>query len=255
MLFYHNFFKHVSEKRIKSLWDKHLSSDATVRPKKIPNGILSVSLHDIAGDAHDNITTPVEVFKAFVGKVAANGYRLCSMRKYLEHSQTERQNCIVCTFDDGYKGLVDNAMPILDRFGFTATVFVCSSYIGQRNDLNCKDKTARFHLDVNELKELQRHGWEIGSHGSTHRSLLRLNDDEIITELKTSKNVLESLFGPVKTYAYPYGDYSEYIKKQVGHFYEYAFLLTQGGVFLDVDALQIRRYYISEINQILKVKA
>lgn len=47
------------------------------------------------------------------------------------------------------------------------------------------------HLDVDGLLELQQNGWEIGSHGVTHRSLLRLNDDEIVFELEESKRRLE----------------------------------------------------------------
>lgn len=53
------------------------------------------------------------------------------------------------------------------------------------------------------------------------------------------------------SYAYPYGDYSEYIMNQVKKYYDYAFLLTQGGVFLAVDSLRIHRYYISEIYHII----
>ena len=109
-------------------------------------------------------------------------------------------------------------------------------------------------MSINELTELQKNGWEIGSHGVTHRSLLRLNDDEIVTELAESKNILEEKFGAVTSYAYPYGDYSEYIMKQVKKYYSNAFLLTQGGVFLAVDSLRIHRYYISEIYQIIHSK-
>lgn len=60
-------------------------------------------------------------------------------------------------------------------------------------------------MSFEELTELQEHGWEIGSHGVTHRSLLRLNDEEIIYELSESKRILEEKFGPIISYAYPYG--------------------------------------------------
>lgn len=98
---------------------------------------------------------------------------------------------------------------------------------------------------------LQHNGWEIGSHGVTHQSLLKLNDKEIDIELIESKKILENVFGPIMSYAYPYGDYSEYIMNQVKKYYDYAFLLTQGGVFLAVDSLRIHRYYISEIYHII----
>ena len=142
-------------------------------------------------------------------------------------------------------------MPIMQQYGFTATVFVCTDYIGQPNDWNYKDKKKRLHMSFEELTELQKHGWEIGSHGVTHRSLLRLNDEEIIYELSESKRILEGKYGPIISYAYPYGDYSNYIMELVNRYYKNAFLLAQGGVFLAVDSLRIHRYYISEIYKII----
>ena len=173
------------------------------------------------------------------------------MNSYLALNAEERKHSIVCTFDDGYVGLLHNAMPIMNEFNFTATVFVCTDYIGHRNDWNYKDKELRQHLSIEELYELKKNGWEIGSHGVTHRSLLRLNDEELTMELEESKRILENKFGPITSYAYPYGDYSEYVMKQVRKYYLNAFLLTQGGVFLSVDSLRIRRYYISEIYKII----
>lgn len=118
-------------------------------------------------------------------------------------------------FDDGYTGLLDNALPILNKYGFTASVYVCTDYLGKSNDWNFKDKSRRMHLNVEELKELICAGWEIGSHGVTHESLLRLDDADIEWQLKESKKILEELFGPVISYAYPYGDISPYIETQV----------------------------------------
>lgn len=107
-------------------------------------------------------------------------------------------------------------------------------------------------MDIAELKTLQEHGWEIGSHGVTHQSLLRLNDEEIHDQLSVSKEILRNHFGDITTYAYPYGDFSPFIESQVKKYYNSAVLLTQGGVYLPVDQHRIHRYYISEIYQILK---
>ena len=71
-------------------------------------------------------------------------------------------------------------------------------------------------------------------------------------ELSISKRILEKEFGPVTSYAYPYGDYNDYIMKFVKQFYGNAFLLTQGGVFLEVDSYRIHGYYVSEIYKIIK---
>lgn len=249
--FYNSFFDTISIDYVKNLWLHLLNIDRPKRLSPDPESIISVSMHDVSGKLHDNITTPIDVFRKFCKDVYRTGYSLCSMNSYLALNIEERKHSIVCTFDDGYVGLLHNAMPIMNEFNFTATVFVCTDYIGHRNDWNYKDKELRQHLSIEELYELQKNGWEIGSHGVTHRSLLRLNDEELTKELEESKKILENKFGPINSYAYPYGDYSEYVMKQVRKYYSNAFLLTQGGVFLSVDSLRIRRYYISEIYKII----
>lgn len=249
--FYNSFFDTISIDHVRNLWLHLLNIDKPKRISPDPESIISVSMHDINGKLHDNITTPIDVFRKFCEDVYRTGYSLCSMNSYLALNTEERKHSIVCTFDDGYVGLLHNAMPIMNEFNFTATVFVCTDYIGHCNDWNYKDKEVRQHLSIEELYELKKHDWEIGSHGVTHRSLLRLNDEELTMELEESKRILENKFGPVTSYAYPYGDYSEYVMKQVRKYYLNAFLLTQGGVFLSVDSLRIRRYYISEIYKII----
>lgn len=252
--FYESFFEAISIEQVKNLWSAMLSSNHAKYLTPDPESIISVSLHDVAGEKHDNITTPIEVFRRFCEDVYNAGYSLCSMYHYHALDTDARKRSIVCTFDDGYTGLLENALPIMNKYGFTATVYVCTDYLGHYNDWNFKDKTRRLHMSIDELAKLQKNGWEIGSHGVTHRSLLRLNDDEIATELGESKKILEDQFGEVTSYAYPYGDYSDYIMKQVKKYYLNAFLLTQGGVFLAVDSLRIHRYYISEIYQIINCK-
>lgn len=251
--FYTNFFELINPLKIESTWTDLLSyKQPTCYVSHFKNSILVVSLHDVAGTYHDNITTPVSVFLKFVDDVYNAGYRLCSMIEYMNQTAEARRNLIVCTYDDGYEGLIKNAFPIMEKYGFSATVYVCTDYFGKINDWNYKDKSIRRHLTVEELLTLQSHGWEIGSHGITHKSLLRLSDDEVVNQLALSKEILEGIFGPVFSYAYPYGDFSPFIEEQVKKYYNNAVLLKQGGVFLPVDTHKIHRYYISEIYQIIR---
>lgn len=251
--FYESFFQAISPGNIMVLW-RNLFDNRQSLNLALPTteSLLSVALHDIQGEIHDNITTPISVFNKFVEDVSHAGYRLCSMRDYLQSPQEERHALIVCTFDDGYEGIILNALPIMNKYDFTATVFVCTDYFGIYNDWNYKDKICRRHMNVRELQELKKNNWEIGSHGVSHQSLLRLNDEDVTNQLLQSKQMLEDLFGRTSSYAYPYGDFSPYIEKQVKKYYDSAFLLTQGGVFMPVDKHRIHRYYISEINQIIR---
>ncbi len=249
--FYETFFETISYDSVKNYWADLLTKNVFVPQKLTHNGVLTVAFHDVMGDTYDNITVPVTLFDEFVEFIHKSGYVLCSMRDYLLMDSEKQGRSVVCTFDDGYVGVLDNALPMLSRYGYTATVFVCTDYFGKDNDWNFKDKTVRRHMNVDELNILIKAGWEIGSHGLTHRSVLRLSDDDLLRELSLSKSILENLFGSIDSYAYPYGDNSDYTMRIVSMYYKNAFLLTQGGCFLPVDSHKIRRYFISDIYKII----
>ena len=252
---YKSLLKFASKEVVTDLWDKILhnnkSAEGTLPSIRVKNGILAVTLHDVNGESHDNITTPISVFEKFVEDLHSNGYGLCSMKDWVHKKNPEQW--IVCTFDDGYSSLVDSALSIMDRYHYTATVFVCTSLIGRNNDWNPKDTKVRNHLTWNQLDMLSSHGWEIASHGVTHRCLLKLSDNDLINEFTSSQKTLSTRYGNVLSYAYPYGMSNEFIQKCAGRYYENAFSLSQGGTHLECDRLQIKRYFISEIYKILHI--
>jgi len=248
---YEIIYDHTSLDVVNKQWGKVLDRYFHQLPliKEIGSGIFSVVLHDIGGDEHSGIDMPIEAFRSFVKVVAAKGYKLCSSRDYF--AGFHRQSLIVCTFDDAYSGVLDHALPILREYGFTATVFVCWDHIGQENDWNPRDNKNRRHLNEHELKVLLDNGWEIGSHGISHTSLLRLSYEKLVYELSMSKKKLMETFGPVEAYAYPFGSHNHFCEQEVAKVYKYAYALASGGSIEGIDNHQIRRYTVSEILKVL----
>ena len=249
---YQELLLHCNGTKVSNEWNTLVNKPYTELTPPQPEHILCVGLHDIQGNIHDSITTPIDVFESFVRFVKENGYGLCSMKDFINKNKEERCKWIVCTFDDGYINLADIAMPILSEYDFTATVFVCTSLIGRDNSWNFKDSKLRKHLDLKGINRLIDAKWEIGSHGVTHRNLLKLTDMEIETELSCSKDAINRLVGDTVSYAYPYGAYNPYIQSQVGKYYRYAFAVSQGGTSIVADSLQLKRYSISEIYQMIE---
>lgn len=244
----------LRQNKVNESWENILSANVPTN-YICTNQILAVGLHDVVGDIHDSITTPTDVFEKFVTFVYEQGFGLCSMKDYISMDKEDRNRYIVCTFDDGYKTLVANAAPILQKYGFSATVFVCTSLIGKDNTWNNKDAKLRRHLDINDIITLKDYGWEIASHGVSHRNLLKLNDKDLIYELSQSHEIISKMVGNSSSYAYPYGAYNEFIKQSVKKYYRYAFAVSQGGTSLIVDSLQIKRYSITEIYKILTTES
>lgn len=237
---------------ISQKWLGLMSYSKTPKRDMEVENIVCIGLHDVMGDIHDSITTPTNVFRDFVEYIAEKGNGICSMHDYLSKSKEERKKWIVCTFDDGYKSLTRDALEILKKQGFTATVFVCTGLIGKDNSWNNKDATLREHLDINDINLLIKEGWEVASHGVFHKNLLKLTDVEIESELLESKQTLIQLVGYCDTYAYPYGAYNKFIRRCVEKYYKYAFTVDQGGTSMVVDKHQLKRYSITEIYKMLE---
>jgi peptidoglycan/xylan/chitin deacetylase (PgdA/CDA1 family) len=102
---------------------------------------------------------------------------------------------VVLTFDDGRASDFSSAYPRLREKGFNAEFFVNTATIN----------TAGF-LTWSEAKEMQREGMSFQSHGHDHVDLTRLSGDELLRQLKLSKETLEDQLGaPVNFLAAPFG--------------------------------------------------
>jgi len=110
-------------------------------------------------------------------------------------------NTVVVTFDDGFRNFRSNAFPVLNRYGFTATMFLPTAFIG-KTPQTFKDREC---LTWGEIRELQQHGMVFGSHTVTHPKLYGMTPAAIEQELSGSKKAMEDNLGwPVDAFAYPY---------------------------------------------------
>lgn len=116
------------------------------------------------------------------------------------------------TFDDGYKNLLEHALPVLARHGFSATIFLVSQFVGRHNDWESPPAGfgRRATLDWTEVRKLANAGIEIGAHTRTHPDLRSVDDETLERELAGSQGELqEGLGAPVRSLAYPYGGAGE----------------------------------------------
>jgi peptidoglycan/xylan/chitin deacetylase (PgdA/CDA1 family) len=112
------------------------------------------------------------------------------------------------TFDDGYKDFLDTAVPVLERFGFSATVFVVADRLGKENDWQhaYSPRPSIELLEAEELREIVIRGMEVGSHGMTHANLRSATPELLTREVEDSRRMLSTvLHEAVQGFCFPYG--------------------------------------------------
>jgi peptidoglycan/xylan/chitin deacetylase (PgdA/CDA1 family) len=145
------------------------------------------------------------------------GYEPRTLSQALGAPSGERSLCV--TFDDGFESVFRLGLPLLRRLGVPATLFVptdyiesgepmCWSTLGRWRGTEHEDELAPMSWD--EVRELVRLGWEIGSHTRSHPHLTTLGEDQALDELTGSRQVCEErLQAPCRSLAYPFGDWDD----------------------------------------------
>jgi peptidoglycan/xylan/chitin deacetylase (PgdA/CDA1 family) len=111
---------------------------------------------------------------------------------------------VAVTFDDGYRDVMRFALPVLRRYGFTATIFVVAGLLGRENAWDPPPR--RELMTGDDLRRLTEAGHEVGSHGDSHARLAGLEPGALAREVAGSRTALGRLLGvPPRSFCYPYG--------------------------------------------------
>jgi peptidoglycan/xylan/chitin deacetylase (PgdA/CDA1 family) len=101
------------------------------------------------------------------------GYQGLSMSAAMPYLRGEKTGRVVAiTFDDGYYDTFDQALPVLNTFGFSATCYVVSKRIGEHNDWDAAELNVQKKLmTAAQIKGWHAAGMEVGAHSRTHPRL------------------------------------------------------------------------------------
>lgn len=174
------------------------------------------------------------------------GYQFFTVGEYAESSEI---NKAALTFDDGYESVHQNAFPILKKYNIPATVFINPAYVGQQNTWDVNIGWLKFrHMTWNQIIELEKSGWEIGSHGLSHRDLTRLDKSALKNELTLSKRLLERrLKKQISSVSYPFGNTNQMVCKEsrdVGYKHGYVMSRHLSGEYKDMSITRTGVYLL-----------
>jgi peptidoglycan/xylan/chitin deacetylase (PgdA/CDA1 family) len=149
---------------------------------------------------YETATSP-EVFAAHMAFLKEDGYRavgLNGLAGLFSNPERSIEKCVVITFDDGLADFRAAALPVLNRHGFSVTVFLPAGLMGQEvNGQAC--------MTWDEVRESAAKGITFGSHSLTHPKMVDLTPPELEREIRGSKEKIEGELGQgIDSFSYPY---------------------------------------------------
>lgn len=219
--------------------------------------------HDIS-EQRAVITLSPSVFQSGLARLHDAGFRTLSLEEVparlrdnaglgsqpgAHTSPPFPDKAFVITFDDGSQTIYTHAFPILQRYGFTATVFLTvGDQLLATAQARLPSRQGRPMLSWAEIREMQRHGIAFGAHTLTHPNLTRIPPDRAEVEIVASQAVIADALGvAVPTFAYPYGYYNEHTRDIVRRHFACACSVRLGLVGAASDLYTLERidtYYL-----------
>jgi peptidoglycan/xylan/chitin deacetylase (PgdA/CDA1 family) len=168
--------------------------------------VIPIIAYHRFGKGRGRLSVSREQFIQQMEFLKQHGYQAIPLQDLVDFLHAEKaipRRSVVLTIDDGYKSTYEIAFPILSKYGFPATIFIYSDYIGKGG------------LNWRQMKEMEASGLiTFQAHSKTHANLTkrskiepikqyqnRLNDEVRIPENLLGKRMTSKVF----SFAYPFG--------------------------------------------------
>lgn len=167
--------------------------------------------HRFGNSKYPSTNISLKDFEKHLSYLKNNNFKVMTFGEavdYINNSEIEYSEKIAClTVDDGYNTFKSNAMPLLKKYGYKATLFINSESVGGGS-----------YLDWSELKEVHEQGIEIGNHSHSHAYFLNIPTSKRVKlfkkDIQQCQEEINSHLGFYPdVFAYPYGEFDLEMKK------------------------------------------
>lgn len=216
---------------------------SSTRPTPLPSkiSIPVLNYHSVTIDPGNVVVISPAKLEEQLIYLHDHGYTPVSLTTFIsliegKDVEAAPEKPILLTFDDGYVDNYEQAMPLLAKYSFPATLFISPGMSDQEGYLNWE-----------QIKKLQEAGWDIQPHGMTHPHLPQLSADQQAFEiLEARKQIEEKLGTKADVYCYPYGEFNKTTLKLLkDHGFRYAFTIEQGNATNQQPPYLLKRLFIN----------
>ncbi|BCA79827.1 polysaccharide deacetylase family protein [Desulfuromonas sp. AOP6] len=200
--------------------------------------------HRFGDERYPSTNIDLDVFRSQLDLLKAQNYTVMPLGEIVSHLEsggTFPEKTASLTVDDAYYSFLTGALPLLQEYGYKATLFVNTDAVG-----------AKGYLSWDDLRAISKVGIEIGNHSASHPYMVNRKQGEseaawnkrILADIRKAQSELTLELGvEPQLFAYPYGEYSPDIVEIVRSFGFKAAAAQQSGVIdVGVDRFTLPRF-------------
>ncbi|CEK14466.1 predicted xylanase/chitin deacetylase [Chthonomonas calidirosea] len=215
-------------------------------PKPVPGAAKQFAAvlvwHDIVPKTKQVwFDTTLSTFRRQLELIHRGGFHVITLRQLYDHLTKGTPlppKPIALTFDDNNQGIYYYAFPLLRRYGYPATLFVHTGYVGVTTD--------KRHNTWDMLRTMVQSGLiDVQSLTQSHpENILLLSDKQIVKELVNSRRSIELHLGiPVYAFVYPCDKHDLRVAEDVYRTgYKIAFTEDRGNACASPNLYLVHRY-------------
>ena len=201
-------------------------------------GVLSIMYHRFDEYKYPSTNIQMSIFLKHIKLIKDLNYDFINPKDFVKNFNTpKKQKKILLTIDDGFLSFYDNAWPFLKKNKIPFILFVSTEPIGNPG-----------YMTWSQLKEINKENFAIiGHHSHSHEYLIEKSDEEFIKDVEQANSIFKEKLGYVpKLFSYPFGEYSEFMRKYVSKNFSFAFGQHSGVVDVNKEKFQLPRFPINE---------
>mgnify|MGYP002829071178 CR=1 FL=1 len=201
-------------------------------------GVLSIMYHRFNEDKYPSTNIQMKVFNQQMLMIKDLGYNFYKAKNFLdEFDKPKKEKKILITIDDGYKSFYTEAWPYLKKNKIPFILFVSTEPVGNNGYMTWK-----------QIKEVESENFAIiGHHSHSHEYLIEKSDKDFVKDIETANQIFNKKLGYIPNlFSYPFGEYSEFMRKYISKNFNYAFGQHSGVIDINKEKFQLPRFPINE---------
>ena len=201
-------------------------------------GILTIMYHRFDEDKYPSTNIQMDIFKKQIQIIKDQNYSFFNpgdLEKDFHIPKKEKK--ILITIDDAFSSFYEVAWPYLKKNKIPFILFVSTEAVGQNG-----------YMNWDQIRKIEKYkNAYIGNHSHSHDYLVNFEKKKITNDIKiANRNFISELgYNPI-FFSYPFGEYSNYIKKVISENFKFSFGQHSGVIDVNKDKYELPRFPINE---------